>query len=98
MKAIIYLLIYLSIFSNSIISQAQEDSKPLLRVFPIFRYEECDWAIRMDICHRCLSIGERYAQRIIFYKDKPYREHGCYTDSKGFHLLEIYSEAETAPE
>ena len=54
----------------------------------IFRPEECEWAIRFDVCLRCMKKRERYAQRILFMKEGgPYREHGCYTDEKGFYLL-----------
>ncbi|WP_243394748.1 hypothetical protein [Leptospira adleri] len=69
-------------------SQEQPESKPLLRVFPSFRKEECDWAIRWDICLNCLRIGRRYAQKIHFYPSGPYREHGCYSEEEGFFLLE----------
>ncbi|WP_036041305.1 hypothetical protein [Leptospira alstonii] len=62
--------------------------KPLLRVFPSFRKEECDWAIRPDICVGCLKIGRRYAQKIHFYPSEPYREHGCYSEEEGFFLLD----------
>ncbi|EPG72533.1 hypothetical protein LEP1GSC058_1049 [Leptospira fainei serovar Hurstbridge str. BUT 6] len=64
------------------------ESKPLLRVLPAFRKEECDWAIRWDICLKCVRNGVRYAQRIHFFPSGPYREHGCYTEEKGFFLLE----------
>ncbi|WP_343286629.1 hypothetical protein [Leptospira stimsonii] len=66
----------------------QPESKPLLRVFPSFRKEECDWAIRWDICLNCLRIGRRYAQKIHFYPSGPHREHGCYSEEEGFFLLE----------
>ncbi|WP_408611966.1 hypothetical protein [Leptospira ainazelensis] len=69
-------------------SREQPESKPLLRVFPSFRKEECDWAIRWDICLNCLKIGRRYAQKIHFYPSGPYREHGCYSEEEGFFLLE----------
>ncbi|EMK07954.1 MULTISPECIES: hypothetical protein [Leptospira] len=62
--------------------------KPLLRVFPSYRREECDWAIRWDICLSCLKIGRRYAQKIHFYPSGPYREHGCYSEEEGFFLME----------
>lgn len=66
----------------------EQESKPLLRVFPIFRPEECEWSIRFDICLRCMKKRERYAQRILFMKEGgPYREHGCYTEEKGFYIL-----------
>ncbi|WP_345702352.1 hypothetical protein [Leptospira yasudae] len=68
--------------------QEQAETKPLLRVFPSFRKEECDWAIRWDICMSCLKIGRRYAQKIHFYPSGPYREHGCYSDEEGFFLMD----------
>jgi len=82
-----FLLLVLSpLFSQN--SPENEESKPLLRVFPIFRPEECEWAIRFDICLRCMQKRERYAQKIYFLKESgPYREHGCYTDKKGFYVL-----------
>ncbi|WP_208862021.1 hypothetical protein [Leptospira barantonii] len=64
------------------------ETKPLLRVFPSYRKEECDWAIRWDICLSCMRIGRRYAQRIHFYPSGPYREHGCYSEEEGFFLME----------
>ncbi|XDD52349.1 hypothetical protein AB3N59_18605 [Leptospira sp. WS92.C1] len=64
------------------------ESKPLLRVFPSFRKEECDWAIRWDICLSCMKLGRRYAQKIHFYPSGPYREHGCYSEKEGFFLME----------
>ncbi len=67
---------------------AEEESKPLLRVFPIYRIEECEWAIRFDICLKCIRKKESYAQRIRFLENEVFREHGCYTDSKGFYILE----------
>lgn len=83
--------IFLILFGFSLFGQefsGEEESKPLLRVFPIFRPEECEWAIRFDVCLRCMKKRERYAQRILFMKEGgPYREHGCYTDEKGFYLL-----------
>ncbi|WP_244247552.1 hypothetical protein [Leptospira yasudae] len=81
-------------FASSLFSQEkpkqqeQAETKPLLRVFPSFRKEECDWAIRWDICMSCLKIGRRYAQKIHFYPSGPYREHGCYSDEEGFFLME----------
>ncbi|EMY78489.1 hypothetical protein LEP1GSC060_3777 [Leptospira weilii serovar Ranarum str. ICFT] len=66
----------------------QAETKPLLRVFPSYRKEECDWAIRPDICVGCLKIGRRYAQKIHFYPSGLYREHGCYSEEEGFFLLE----------
>ena len=87
----IFLLAILILFGFSLFGQefsSEEESKPLLRVFPIFRPEECEWAIRFDVCLRCIKKRERYAQRILFMKEGgPYREHGCYTDEKGFYLL-----------
>jgi len=83
--------IFLILFGFSLFGQefsSEEESKPLLRVFPIFRPEECEWAIRFDVCLRCMKKRERYAQRILFMKEGgPYREHGCYTDEKGFYVL-----------
>lgn len=83
----IFLLGNISLISDPKITE--EISKPLLRVFPTFRPEECeDWAIRPFICKRCLWEGKRYAQEIRFFEDGPYRTHGCYTDAKGFEVLE----------
>ncbi|MDF3819618.1 hypothetical protein P3G55_06895 [Leptospira sp. 96542] len=66
-----------------------EISKPLLRVFPTFRFEECeDWAIMPFVCKRCLVEGKRYAQKIQFYEDGPFRIHGCYSEKLGFEVLE----------
>ena len=80
------LLSVISLFPQEF--SAEEESKPLLRVFPIFRPEECEWAIRFDICLRCMKRRERYAQKIFFLKEgAPYREHGCYTEEKGFYPL-----------
>ncbi len=83
--------IFLILLGVSLLAQEipeEGDTKPLLRVFPIFRPEECEWSIRFDICLRCMKKRERYAQRILFMKDGgPYREHGCYTDAKGFYVL-----------
>ncbi|MCU0823536.1 MAG: hypothetical protein MUF77_02705 [Leptospira sp.] len=74
---------------DSLYSDSTEISKPLLRVFPAYRLEECeDWAIRPFICKRCIWEGKRYAQKIFFYEDGPYRLHGCYTDKNGFEELE----------
>lgn len=84
--SILGLLILLPIISQDFIGE--EESKPLLRVFPIFRPEECEWAIRFDICLRCIARKERYAQKIYFLKEgAPFREHGCFTDEKGFYPL-----------
>ncbi|WP_061224273.1 hypothetical protein [Leptospira weilii] len=69
-------------------NKEQAEIKPLLRVFPSYRKEECDWAIRWDICFSCLKIGKRYAQKIHFYPSRPYREHGCYSDEEGFFILD----------
>ncbi|TGK19952.1 hypothetical protein EHO61_05390 [Leptospira fluminis] len=66
----------------------EPESKPLLRVLPAFRQEECEWAIRWDVCLKCVRQGIRYAQRIHFYPSGVYREHGCYTEEEGFFLLE----------
>ena len=85
-----FLIILLVVLGVSIFSQdlGEEESKPLLRVFPIFRPEECEWSIRFDICLRCIKKREHYAQKIYFMKDGgPFREHGCYTDEKGFYVL-----------
>jgi len=68
--------------------RAEETSKPLLRVFPIYRKEECEWAIRWDVCLSCMRQGEKYAQKIIFLEDKPYRLHGCMHPQKGFYSWE----------
>ncbi len=87
----VLLLLYFLLPTFSITTQeiAEQESKPLLRVFPIFRPEECEWSIRFDICLRCMKKRERYAQRILFMKEgRPYREHGCYTDEKGFYVLQ----------
>ncbi|MCZ8155624.1 MAG: hypothetical protein O9264_05870 [Leptospira sp.] len=66
-----------------------ELSKPLLRVWPTFRPEECeDWAISPFICKRCLWEGKRYAQKIYFFENGPYREHGCYLEPVGFERIE----------
>ncbi|TGM40568.1 hypothetical protein EHQ75_08975 [Leptospira levettii] len=82
---LIFLLGSVSVFSD----QNEEISKPLLRVFPTFRPEECeDWAIMPFVCKRCLWEGKRYAQQIRFFEDGPHRTHGCYTDKKGFTVLE----------
>ncbi|TGL07452.1 hypothetical protein EHQ39_14155 [Leptospira levettii] len=81
---LIFLLGSVSVFSD----QNEEISKPLLRVFPTFRPEECeDWAIMPFVCKRCLWEGKRYAQQIRFFEDGPHRTHGCYTDKKGFTVL-----------
>lgn len=82
-----------SLFAWGLFSR-EEESKPLLRVFPIFREEECDWSIRLDICLYCIRKGEKYAQKIYFYEDLPYRVHGCYTDKKGFYTHELPNKAD----
>ena len=57
----------------------------LLRVWPSYRPEECEWAIRKFICLRCLKNGHKYAQEIYFLEDgRPYRIHGCFTDEEIF--------------
>lgn len=81
-KLIFITTIYLSISFDS--QAEQETSKPLLRVFPIYRTEECEWAIRMFVCQKCIARKERYAQKIHFYENGLYRVHGCYTKEKGF--------------
>ncbi|MGV3666577.1 MAG: hypothetical protein ACO1NV_10615 [Leptospira bouyouniensis] len=82
---VIFLLVNISVFTEP----NEEISKPLLRVFPTFRPEECeDWAIMPFVCKRCLWEGKRYAQEIRFYDDGPFRTHGCYTEKKGFEVLE----------
>jgi hypothetical protein len=88
MFALIFALIVNFLNTHTLYSQAEE-SKPLLRVFPIYRIEECEWAIRMDICHYCIRKGERYAQKIYFLEDKPYRVHGCFSQKKGFYAHEF---------
>ncbi|TGK49770.1 hypothetical protein [Leptospira bouyouniensis] len=81
---VIFLLVNISVFTEP----NEEISKPLLRVFPTFRPEECeDWAIMPFVCKRCLWEGKRYAQEIRFYDDGPFRTHGCYTEKKGFEVL-----------
>ena len=81
-------IVFLLLATKWTTSSEKEDSKPLLRVFPIYRVEECEWAIRMFICQRCVKNNERYAQKIYFYKDGPLRVSGCYTDQKGFYVLD----------
>ncbi|WCL47642.1 hypothetical protein [Leptospira sp. GIMC2001] len=64
-------------------------TKPLLRIWPAFRPEECDWAIRKFICLRCLRNQKSYAQIIEFNQDdEPTRIHGCYSKSLGFEAIE----------
>ncbi len=66
-----------------------EISKPLLRVWPAFRPEECqDWAILPFVCQKCIWEGKQYAQKIFFYESGPYRLHGCYLEPEGFIPLE----------
>ena len=67
--------------------QKKEIFKPLLRVFPIFRKEECDWSIRFFICVRCMEQNKRYAQKIYFYESGIYRVHGCYSEKIGFEKI-----------
>ena len=89
LSTLLLLFFLFPIFSLTTQEIAEQESKPLLRVFPIFRPEECEWSIRFDICLRCMKKRERYAQRILFMKEgRPYREHGCYTDEKGFYVLQ----------
>ncbi len=86
-----YILISFIILLFATISFSQEQknqiSKPLLRVFPILQIQECEWAIRMDVCWKCLRMEKRYAQKIYFYEDGIRREHGCYTEKEGFQPL-----------
>ena len=79
-------LIAVNLFIGGIF--AVEESVPLLRVFPIYRKEECEWAIRWDICLSCMRQGEKYAQKIYFNNDGTYRIHGCFHPNKGFYPLE----------
>lgn len=70
-------------------AKEEEISKPLLRVWPAFRPEECeDWAILPYLCKRCILQGKQYAQKIFFYESGPYRLHGCYLEPEGFILEE----------
>ncbi|TGL61898.1 hypothetical protein EHQ58_04635 [Leptospira ognonensis] len=79
------LFFFCVLFAVNIESKEEEISKPLLRVWPAFRPEECeDWAIMPFICKRCLWEGKQYAQRIFFFESGPYREHGCYLEPEGF--------------
>lgn len=84
---ILTLFVFLNFFSISSQEKKQEISKPLLRVFPVLKIQECEWAIRMDVCWQCLRLEKRYAQKIFFYEDGQYRLHGCYTEKEGFHVL-----------
>ena len=90
-KCILILLI-IQLFSTLLFSQERKNqvqiSKPLLRIFPVLQIQECEWAIRMDVCWKCLRIEKRYAQKIYFYEDGVYREHGCYTEKEGFSVLQ----------
>jgi hypothetical protein len=80
-----FLLIIVNLILSIPIYSDQEENKPLLRVFPIYRAEECEWAIRWDVCLSCMRQGQRYAQKILFLTDgHPFRVHGCYTNQKGF--------------
>ncbi|HNH08936.1 MAG TPA: hypothetical protein PK683_10565 [Leptospiraceae bacterium] len=81
----LFLLLSLSLHA---VPKSEEISKPLLRVFPVYRMEECEWAVRMDVCWSCIRKKEKYAQKIYFLKEGgTYREHGCYTEKKGFSVL-----------
>jgi hypothetical protein len=87
--AILTLLFFYPIVVLSADSKEEEISKPLLRVWPAFRPEECeDWAILPFICKRCLWEGKQYAQKIYFYESGPYRLHGCYLEPEGFIPIE----------
>lgn len=86
MKYIFYFILLFNLFSEP---EGEQESKPFFRVFPIHRFEECEWATRPFICHKCILKNEKYAQKIYFYKNKPpFREHGCYTKAKGFVVIE----------
>jgi hypothetical protein len=74
----------LSLFGVTLLGREKEETKPLLRVWPAYRMEECEWAIQTFICQDCISKGKRYAQLIRFLETGPYRIHGCYTDETGF--------------
>lgn len=89
-KKILFLFFSLSLLSTlATENEFVGDTKPLLRVFPIHRFEECDWAIRPFVCHKCILKNERYAQKIHFSPEgRTYREHGCYTEKKGFYLID----------
>lgn len=83
----IYLFLILIILAIPLIPR--ESTKKLLRVWPAYRPEECDWAIRKFICLRCLKNGYLYAQEIQFDSEsRPYRNHGCYSETKGFFPIE----------
>ena len=82
-----YLVFFIFLLGSvSLVSDpSHELSKPMLRVFPTFRPEECeDWAILPFVCKRCLWEGKQYAQKIFFYESGPYRLHGCYLEPEGF--------------
>jgi hypothetical protein len=89
-KKILFLFFSLSLISSAFAqNEFVGDTKPLLRIFPIHRFEECDWAIRPFVCHKCILKNERYAQKIHFSPEgRTYREHGCYTEQKGFYLID----------
>jgi hypothetical protein len=77
-------LLFSSVFSLRALKE-EEISKPLLRVWPAFRPEECaDWAILPFVCQKCLWEGKQYAQKIFFYESGHYRLHGCYLEPEGF--------------
>jgi len=86
----IAIIFFLNIaMGSSINAKEDEISKPLLRVWPAFRPEECeDWAILPFVCKRCLWEGKQYAQKIFFYESGPYRLHGCYLEPEGFVPIE----------
>ncbi len=89
MKATLLFSVLLFLNGSILIATEKEISKPLLRVWPAFRPEECeDWAILPFLCKRCLAQGKQYAQKIFFYEDGPYRLHGCYLEPEGFMLEE----------
>jgi len=86
-----FLLFFLIVYAGSNLirlpgseMQAEEMSKPMLRVFPVTKESECDWAIRYFICKKCMKKKLKYAQMIYFHEDGPYRLHGCYHEKKGF--------------
>ncbi|WP_411821305.1 hypothetical protein [Leptospira sp. 'Mane'] len=82
-------LLFVLVLATNLMAKEEEISKPLLRVWPAFRPEECeDWAILPYLCKRCLLQGKQYAQKIFFYESGPYRLHGCYLEPEGFSLEE----------
>ncbi|WP_244594503.1 hypothetical protein [Leptospira ryugenii] len=86
MLAFVFLIV--SLYPTLGAEKEEEISKPLLRVWPAFRPEECeDWAILPFICKRCLWEGKQYAQKIYFFESGPYREHGCYSEPKGYEKM-----------